>query len=76
MAAHRFDGFTKVSSGHIDGVRYDSLNRKLTVRFTNGYQYEVHGFSPEDHQAFWDAPSQGEHYHKFIKDQYHIERVR
>jgi len=76
MSAHRFDGFTKISSGHLDGVKYSSMDRVMHVRFQNGYVYAVHGVSPEDHQAFLNAPSQGEHYHKFIKDQFHIERIR
>jgi hypothetical protein len=76
MAAHRFEGFTKIDSGHLSGAKYDSLQRKMTVRFQNGYQYVVHGISAESYKAFMDAPSQGEHYHANIKDQYHIERVR
>jgi hypothetical protein len=74
MAKH--DGFTKISSGHIDGCKYSSADRKLTIRFQNGYHYVAHGISPEAYQAFIDAPSQGEHYHANIKDQYHIERVK
>lgn len=74
--AHRFEGFTKLDSGHLDGVKYSMPDRKMTVRFTNGYIYEVHGVSPEAHQAFLAAPSQGEHWHANIKDQYHVERIR
>jgi hypothetical protein len=76
MSSTRFEGFTKIDSGHIDGVKYDSLSRVLAVRFQNGYVYHVQGVSPEDHQAFMDAPSQGEHYHQHIKPNYHIHRVR
>jgi hypothetical protein len=76
MSSHRFDGFTKISSGHLDGCKYDSTQRKMIVRFTNGYCYEVHGISGDAYQAFISAPSQGEHYHAHIKDQYHVERVK
>ncbi len=77
MSSHRFENFTPIKgSSHIDGARYDSTDRVLHVRFQNGYVYKVHGISPEDHQAFMDAPSQGEHYHKHIIKNYHIERVR
>jgi hypothetical protein len=76
MPSHRFDGFTKVKSDHIDGVKYEPMTRIMQVRFQNGYVYAVHGVSPDDHQALMSASSQGEHYHKFIKDQYAIERVR
>jgi KTSC domain len=77
MASHRFDGFTKIKgSGHLDGVKYSSMDKKMTVRFSNGYQYIVHGLSPDGYQAFMDAPSHGEHYHQHIIPNHHIERVR
>jgi len=77
MSSHRFDGFTKLKgSGHMDGAKYDSKDRIMHVRFQNGYEYRVHGVSPEAYQAFLSAPSHGEHWHANIKDQYHIERVR
>lgn len=76
MATHRFDGFTKISSGHLDGAQYNSVDRKMKVRYKNGYVYEVHGMSPEAYKEFMDAPSQGEHFHANIKNQYHVERVR
>ncbi len=76
MPSSRFDGFTKLDSGHLDGCKYDSVQRKLTVRFTNGYQYVVHGVSGESYKAFLEAPSSGEHWHSQIKDHYHVERVR
>ena len=56
--------------------KYDSHQRQMTVRFSNGYQYVVHGISADSYQQFLAAPSHGEHYHKFIKDSYPIERVR
>jgi hypothetical protein len=76
MAAHRFDGFEPISSGHLDGVKYDSMEKKMVVRFTNGYQYAVHGVTPEHYQEFVKAPSQGEHFHAVIKPNFHIERVK
>jgi len=76
MPSHRFDGFTPISSGHIDGAKYDSFARKMTVRFQNGYHYDVHGISAESYKQFMGAPSQGEHYHNFIKGNYYIERVK
>ena len=77
MASSRFEGFTKLEgSGHLDGVKYDSRQRQMTVRFQNGYQYVVHGISADSYQQFLNAPSHGEHYHNNIKDNYHIERIR
>ena len=76
MSSHRFDGFTKINSGHIDGAKHDPIQRRMTVRYKNGYEYEVHGVSSGDYQAFMDAPSPGAHWHAHIKDNYHVERVR
>ena len=76
MPSHRFEGFTPISSDHMDGARYNSIDRRMTVRFKNGYQYEVSGVSPEDYQAFIEAPSQGEHYHQVLKPNFHVERTR
>ena len=70
------DVFTPIDSDHLDGAKYDSMERKLTLRFKNGYEYHVHGVSPEDHQAFMDASSQGEHFHRVFKVNHHIERVK
>jgi hypothetical protein len=76
MSTHRFDGFTPISSGHIDGAKYHQMDRKMSVRYKNGYVYEVSGVSPEAYQEFIEAPSQGVHFHAHIKDQYHVERVK
>ena len=70
------DGFTSVSSGHLDAVKYDSMARQMTVRFQNGYHYAVHDVSPEDYDAFISAPSQGAHYHQVLKSNFRIERVK
>jgi hypothetical protein len=72
----RRDGFTSINSGHLDGVKYDSFERKLTVRFQNGYEYDVHDVLPKDHEAFMAAASQGEHYHQVIKPNFHITRSK
>jgi hypothetical protein len=76
MSHHSLDGFTPISSDHIDGAKYNSMDQKLTVRFKNGYVYEVHAVSPRDHQEFMNAPSQGKHFHTCFKGNYHIERVK
>lgn len=76
MPHHSFEGFTPISSDHLDGAKYNSMERKMTVRFQNGYVYDVHGIAPEDFQAFMNAPSQGQYYHAVIKPNYHVERVK
>ena len=76
MSHHSLEGFTSHDSDHIDGSKYDSMEKKLTVRFKNGYQYAAHDMSPEEYQAFLDASSQGSHWHSHIKGNYHITRVK
>lgn len=76
MPSSKFDGFKKVDSGHLDGVKYESSLRVMQVRFQNGYVYSVHGVSPELYKEFLDAPSQGEFYHQHIKGSFHVERTR
>lgn len=70
------DTFTSIDSDHISGAKYDSFARKATIRFKNGYQYDVHGMSADAFRRFMDAPSHGQHYHTFIKDNYAIERTK
>lgn len=73
----RRDGFTTIEgSDHLDGYKYSQMDHKLTLKFKNGYVYDVHHVPLEEHQAFVNAPSQGEHFHKIIKDNYHVERVK
>lgn len=76
MAHHSFEGFTPISSDHMDGVRYNSMDRTMHVRFQNGYIYAAHGVSPEEYRKFMAAPSQGQHWHAHIKDNYPVERVK
>jgi hypothetical protein len=70
------DGFTPIDSGHLSGAKYDSFTRQATIKFQNGYHYVVHNMSPEAYRDFMDAPSQGEHYHGRIKNDFKIERVK
>jgi hypothetical protein len=70
------DGFTEISSDHLSGAKYNSRAQKMILRYKNGYHYEVSGVSPETYQEFMDAPSQGIHFHQYIKGNYHIERVK
>jgi hypothetical protein len=72
----KHDGFTKVSSDHIAGVKYDSFECRMTVKFHNGAEYAVHSVRPEEYQEFLDAPSQGKHYHQHIKTRFYVEQVK
>jgi hypothetical protein len=68
--------FTSIDSKHISGARYNSLDRTLDIQFRNGSVYRARDVSPEDHQAFMDAPSQGSHYHRVVKNSFHIVQVK
>jgi hypothetical protein len=68
--------FTPVQSGHLDAVHYDSMGKRLTVRFQNGAEYHVHNVSPEDYQDFMSAPSPGQHYHSVLKKNFKITRAK
>lgn len=70
------DGFTPIDSGHIAGAKHDAFNRETTIKFQNGSEYRVHGMSPQEYQKFLDAPSQGEHFHREIKENFSVERVK
>jgi hypothetical protein len=70
------DGFTPISSGHMDGAKYDSFEKQLTIRFQNGSHYVVHGVLPRDYEEFMSAPSQGAYYHAVLKQNHEIERVK
>ena len=76
MLKNPHDSFTPIDSDHISGARYNSIDRILTLRFKNGSHYEVHGVPPSAHQEFMGAESQGEYYHKYLKDNYHVVRVK
>jgi len=71
-----FEGFTPISSSHIHSVKYDPIQRKMRVRFQNGDEHTVHGFDPTDYQEFMDAPSQGTHWHRVIKNNFAVERMK
>jgi hypothetical protein len=76
MIGQSHDGFTPIDSGHIAGAKYDSFAHQATIKFKNGYHYAVTGLTPEEYQAFLDAPSQGEHFHNTIKNRFQVERVK
>ena len=68
--------FIEHNSGHIHSSKYDSFARTMTLRFQNGYEYEVSGMHPKDYERFLNAPSQGNHFHSEIKNTFAVERVK
>jgi hypothetical protein len=67
----------EVDSGHLHSVsHHNAMDQSMTIQFKNGYQYKVHGISAKAYQDFMNAPSQGNHYHNFIKDNYAVERIK
>jgi hypothetical protein len=68
--------FTPIDSDHISALHYDSMDRKAMIRFKNGYEYHIHNIEPDAYHEFIMAGSKGEHFHKHIKDNYLVERVK
>ena len=46
---------------------YDADKRSLTLAFRNGSKYTYSEVSPDQNQAFWDAPDLMRHYRTRIK---------
>ena len=63
-------------SSHLVRSKYNTLDRTLDVEFKNGSVYRYHGVHPEDHKDFLDAPSQGEHFHQFIKENHVCTQIK
>lgn len=53
-----------------------SDNRTLTITFTSGGKYKYDDVPEDVIDAFWNAESAGQFYHRNIRGQYKQERVR
>lgn len=60
---------TAVTSSFIKTVGYDEKTKTLEVRFKNGKAYRATDVEPEDHAAFADAESIGNHFNS-LKSKY------
>ena len=69
-------GWTEHDSSHLKRSKYNTLDRTLDVQFSNGSVYRYHGVTPGAHKAFLDAPSQGGHFHEFIKENHVCTQIK
>lgn len=59
-----------VKSSSISAIGYDPEMRTLHVEFSSGRTYHYKGVDPEEHQAFVNAPSIGQHFSQHIRPHY------
>ena len=63
--------FQPISSGNLDGARYDPTSKTLTVKFKSGSVYEYAGVPHDTYQkfaaTFKTKDSSGSFLHKHIK---------
>ena len=58
---------TQIYSSNIKAVGYDPATKTLRVKFNTNKIYDYMNLSPEEFEAFMDAPSKGSYFHQFIK---------
>lgn len=61
-----------IISTAISFAEYDADTRELHITFKGGRIYTYYSVPSHEYDAFIDAPSQGEHFNKYIKDVYSI----
>ena len=62
-------------SAHILSSGYDPDERTLQISFHNGETHEFKGVPEQIHQAFQNAPSKGQFYHRIIKPRFKGEKI-
>ena len=62
---HIFHGSTAIRS-----CSYDESRQELSVDFHSGQSYDFSGVPPDVFEAFTQAPSAGQFYHRSIKGTY------
>ena len=65
-----------VKSSNIAAIGYDSMDKKLVVKFHNGSVYEYEPVQPETHLALINADSIGGYFAKNIKNNKRISYER
>ena len=61
---------TALDSSHMLGARYDRQSQKLVIEFRQGGTHEYTGVTSETADAFFNADSHGEFFHRQIKGRY------
>jgi hypothetical protein len=62
-------GMPSVNSSNISWLDYDPELQELTIRFHSGGTYTYSNVSEEEYQALLNAPSIGQHFHQYIKNE-------
>ena len=76
MSIAKDNDWTEHDSDHIARTKYNPMEHAMDVEFHKGSVYRYHGVHPEDHKDFLDAPSQGEHFHQFIKENHVCTQIK
>jgi hypothetical protein len=66
---------TRVKSGHLLSVGYDTATRTLEIEFKNGAVYQYENVSPQKFHAFANADSLGEYLAKKIKPVHKVTKI-
>lgn len=59
-----------VISSAIQAVGYDPRQRRMKIKFTQGYTYDFCRVPPEIYEGLLQAKSKGVYYNHYIKDRY------
>src|SRR5262247_326620 len=64
------ENWVPLSSSNLDAFKYSALDETLTIRFSNGREYEYYDVSPGIAHGLSQAASPGGYFHSQIKDVY------
>ena len=67
---------TRVSSTDLRSVGYEPITMTLEVEFNSGGLYHYFGVPIVVFDSLMSASSQGQFFHRFIKDRYRYRRLR
>jgi hypothetical protein len=59
-----------VASSAIQSIEFDELTNRLRITFTSGKTYTYYAVPRSVYEGFLNAPSKGEFFNEYIKDQY------
>ncbi len=68
--------WVRVTSSDIDAVAYDSIGKRLRIRFRSGAIYEYDGVPPVVYDEFLTARSKGGYFSEYVRPEYPYRRVR
>ena len=65
----------RVSSSTVMSIGYDRQTETLEIEFGSGRVYQYYGVPGRLHVKFMQAPSKGQFFNDYIRDQYPYSRV-